>query len=157
MARSVRLSDDQAWSVLEAAHTGIFTTLRRDGWPIALPVWFVALDRRIYVSGPAGRKKFARVRNDPRASFLVESGLRWAELVGVQVNGPATILADPARLDEVAAAFDAKYERFRTPRKEMPAATRDRYAVEAGTIEIVPEGRILSWDNSRLFDDGDAK
>jgi len=32
-----RLSPEEAWAVVEASHTGIFTSLRRDGVPIALP------------------------------------------------------------------------------------------------------------------------
>ncbi len=58
MARSVRMNNDEAWAVLESAHTGVLTSLRADGWPISLPVWFGALDRRIYVAGQAHTKKF---------------------------------------------------------------------------------------------------
>ena len=70
---SVRLSSDEAWEVLAHAHTGILTSLRRDGRPITLPVWFAVLDRRIYVSGPATAKRHARVRRDPRVAFLVDT------------------------------------------------------------------------------------
>ncbi|HEX4530444.1 MAG TPA: pyridoxamine 5'-phosphate oxidase family protein [Acidimicrobiia bacterium] len=45
----VRLSEDEAWAELDAAHTGILTTLRRDGWPVSLPVWFATIGRQIYV------------------------------------------------------------------------------------------------------------
>src|SRR5690606_22581477 len=86
-AMSVRLSSDEAWDVLAHAHTGILTSLRRDGRPITLPVWFAVLERRIYVSGPATAKRHARVRRDPRVAFLVESGERWAELRAVHVSG----------------------------------------------------------------------
>ena len=150
MARSVRLSDDEAWAVLEQSHTGIFTSLRRDGWPISLPVWFVALDRRVYVSGPARTRKIARVRHDERAAFLVESGEGWAELVGVSLTGRARVVTEPVLLARVAAALDAKYREYRTKRADMPDETRARYEVEAATIELVPDARILSWDNSRL-------
>jgi PPOX class probable F420-dependent enzyme len=151
VARSVRMSRDEAWAVLEHAHTGILTSLRADGWPISLPVWFVVLDRRIYVAGPAHTKKFARIRNDPRVSFVVESGTRWAELVGVHVTGRAVVLEAGARSDRVMAAFAAKYGAFRTPRPDMPSATRAQYETRTTTIEIEPEDRILSWDNARLF------
>ena len=86
---SIRLSRAEAWSVLAAAHTGVFTSLRADGMPVALPVWFVAFGERVYVGAPSHTKKVAWVRRDPRVSFLVESGERWAELVGVQLNGHA--------------------------------------------------------------------
>ncbi len=150
MARSVRLNDDEAWQVIERAHTGMLTSLRRDGMPITLPVWFVARDRRIYVAGPDHTKKFQRIRHDPRVSFLVESGARWSELVGVAVTGHAHELGDGPQLERVMAALDAKYEGFRTPRAEMPDATRTHYETRRTTIEIVADDRILSWDNSRL-------
>ena len=147
---SVRLSRAEAWDVLATAHTGIFTSLRRDGVPITTPVWFVVLDERIYLSGPAQAKRHARVRRDPRVSFLVESGRRWAELRAVHVTGRARIVSDPELLGRVSSALDAKYAAFRTPRAAMPAATRAHYQVETATIEIAPDQRLLSWDNARL-------
>lgn len=150
MATSVRMSRDEAWQVLADAHTGILTTLRRDGRPVALPVWFVALDGRVFVSGPVHTKKFARIRNDSRTSFLVESGQRWSELRGVHLSGHARVVDDAVLLARVRAALDAKYSEYRTPRAAMPDATRERYETEATTVEIVPDERVLSWDNARL-------
>jgi PPOX class probable F420-dependent enzyme len=150
MPKSLHLSRDEVWQTLEGAHTGIFTSLRRDGVPIALPVWFVVIDQRVYVSGPAHRKKFARVRRDPRVSFLVESGERWAQLRGVHLTGRARIVTEPDLLARVSDALHAKYDAFRTPRPAMPDSTRVAYETEATTIEIMPDERILSWDNGRL-------
>ncbi len=138
--------------MIESSHTGVLTTLRRDGAAIALPIWFVVLDRKIYVSGPARSKRVPRILHDPRVSFLVEHGHAWAELVAVHLTGTARLVGDePALAAAVAAASSAKYAAFRTDRGAMPAATRERVSVELATLEITPEGRILSWDNSRLF------
>ena len=41
---SVRLDNDEVWAFVSTAHTGIFTSLRRDGFPVPVPTWFVALD-----------------------------------------------------------------------------------------------------------------
>jgi PPOX class probable F420-dependent enzyme len=147
---NIRLSREEAWVVLEAAHTGILTTLRADGVPIALPVWFVALDERIYVGSPSHRKKLVHIRRDPRVSFLVESGERWAELRGVHLTGVARVVDDEALRERVRAAMDTKYSAFRTSRSEMPERTRDAYEVPITVVVIVPDERILSWDNSRL-------
>ena len=150
MAKSVRMSRPEAWRALADAHTGILTTLCRSGVPISLPVWFVVLDERIFVSGPAHTKKFARVRADARAGFLVESGLLWSELSGVHLTGRARFVTDPSALARVAVALEAKYAEYRTPRAAMPVGTRARYETETATIEFVADQRILSWDNSRL-------
>lgn len=146
---SVRLTPEEAWDVLGRAHTGILTTLRRDGVPISLPVWFAAIDRTICLSGPSGTKKVARVRHDPRASFLVESGERWAELEAVHLTGLVEVVTDEAEIDRIANVLDAKYAAFRTAPTEMSQATRAHYAGRT-YLRLVPDDRILSWDNRKL-------
>ena len=146
---SVRLSTDEAWAVIEAAHTGIFTTLRRDGVPISLPVWFVALDRTICLGAPSRTKKIARLRHDPRASFLVESGERWAELEAVHLTGHVEFVDDLALIERIDDGLEKKYAAFRTSREEMPERTQAHYAGRT-FLRLVPDERILSWDNRRL-------
>jgi PPOX class probable F420-dependent enzyme len=148
---SVRLNRDEAWAVIHDSHTGILTTLRRDGTPITLPTWFVDLDRTVCFSTPALTKKVGRIRRNSRVSFLVESGRRWAELQAVHLTGVAEVVDDPQLAARIAAALDSKYEAFRTRRAAMPAATRDHYESHGTVyIRILPDDRILNWDNSRL-------
>jgi len=146
----IRLSDDELWDFLHGAHTGIMTTLRRDGTPVSLPMWFVALDRRIYLRTPERASKVGRLRRDSRVGFLVETGLRWAELKAVHLTGRAEIVDDPEEQTKVTSALEAKYRAFRTPREHQPEATRKHYGVEWVTLRIVPDGRVLSWDNAKL-------
>ena len=49
----IRLSEDEAWDVLDKSHTGILTTLRRDGTPVSLPVWYVVDERTIVMQDTA--------------------------------------------------------------------------------------------------------
>lgn len=149
--RSVRMTDDEAWAFVHAGHTGILTTLRRDGRPIALPVWYVTLDRRIYVHTRG--KKVLRARRDPRVSFLVEAGERWAELQAVHLECEARVLDEPgedlaARIAEETAR---KYAAFRTRGRDMPKETKAAYdRMPGSTIELVPVGKLLTWDNNHL-------
>jgi hypothetical protein len=145
----IRLSDDELWAELEAAHTGIFTTLRSDGWPVPLPVWFVALDRRIHVSTPGRSKKVTRIRQDPRGSFLVERGERWVDLCAVMLPVTAEELAPGEELDRVKAAMDAKYADFRPPPSALPGATKEAYSGMV-VLRLEPAGPALTWDNARI-------
>ena len=70
-AKSVRMTEDEIWDFLRDGHTGIFATLRSDGVPIMMPIWFAVVDRCVYVQTRG--KKLTRVKNDSRASFLVEA------------------------------------------------------------------------------------
>lgn len=145
----VRLDADEAWAVLEVAHTGIFTTLRRDGMPIALPVWFVALDRTICLAAPSRTKKIARLRHDARASFLVESGEKWVELAAVHLTGRVELVTDETAMARIDEALDEKYAAFRGPRGAMPEKTQAHYAGRT-FLRLLPDERIISWDNRRI-------
>jgi nitroimidazol reductase NimA-like FMN-containing flavoprotein (pyridoxamine 5'-phosphate oxidase superfamily) len=146
---TIRLSDDEAWAFLEAGHTGILTSLRADGWPVSLPVWYVVVDRRIYVATPAQTKKVTRVRHDDRACFLVESGEKWTELAAVEVPVRASVI----ELDEEAAkamvAFVGKYAPYRPKSGRVPGATTKHYSKQA-VIRLDPAGPALTWDNARI-------
>ena len=155
MARgTVRLGSDEAWHFITQGHTGILTTLRRDGVPIALPMWFAVLDRQIYAQTPQRSKKVGRLRRDPRVSFLVKAGEGWAELRAVHVTGRAEFIDDAQTVRRVSAEMDRKYARFRTARVDMPEMTRRHYETQFALIRIVPDPHFISWDNRRLWSAG---
>jgi nitroimidazol reductase NimA-like FMN-containing flavoprotein (pyridoxamine 5'-phosphate oxidase superfamily) len=147
---TVRMTDDEIWSFVADAHTGILTTLRRDGTPITLPLWFCCVDRTIYVQSRG--KKLDRIRHDPRASFLVEAGTRWVELKAVHLTGRAEIvdLDDPLST-RFRAELARKYAASRASGTEMPKASADVYrSAVRGIIRFTPDDRILQWDNAKL-------
>jgi PPOX class probable F420-dependent enzyme len=151
----VRLGEEEAWVELEHAHTGILTTLRRDGRPVSLPVWFAAFDRKIYVRTPAKTRKVAHVRNDPRATFLVERGERWIELCAVMVYADVELLDPGEEYDAASAAITAKYAGFGMDSeamggKKVPDATKEHYAGRSAVLRLTPTERPVTWDNSRL-------
>jgi len=145
----IRLTLDEAWEAVESAHTGILTTLRRDGMPIALPVWFAVDDHTVVMMTPAGTKKIGRVRHDPRASFLVESGEQYLDLLGVHLTGHVEVVDDAAAAARIEAAVNSKYAAFRPPAANLPAAAQAYYATQT-FLRFVPDGRILTWDNARI-------
>jgi len=148
---SIRLSLEEAWDELARAHTGIVTSMKADGTPISLPLWFVVIDRRIYFGGPARTKKVARLRNNPRCCLLVESGTYWRELKAVLVTGDAREVTDDATTQRVEQALHDKYGSYRSQRSSMPNETRAVYEAPGRVLfELVPDARVLTWDNSRI-------
>jgi nitroimidazol reductase NimA-like FMN-containing flavoprotein (pyridoxamine 5'-phosphate oxidase superfamily) len=145
----ITLDRTEIQQFLEAGHTGILTTLRRDGFPVSLPTWFVAVDDRIYFSTPSRTKKLARIRHDPRASFLVETGLAWSELKAVMFYGRIAEVEDDELRTKVQSLLNQKYRAYRTQRKHQPEATRKHYS-HATMLCFVPEGEPISWDNAKL-------
>lgn len=146
---AISMDDGELWEYVAAAHTGVLTTLRRDGWPVPLPTWFVVLDRAVLLRTPARARKLARIRADARASFLVESGHAWSQLRAAVLLGRAEVVDDPGLRQAVADAMAAKYAGLGPP-AAVPNATRRHYGGGEAVIRFVATERVLSWDNARL-------
>lgn len=154
----VSLSEDEIWVFIQASMTGVVTTMRRDGFPVALPVWFVAIDRHIYFRTPAASKKIARIRSNSKTGFLVESGQRWRDLTAVSFAAEATLVDDEALRTQV---LDARADKYRGlgsgGSRTLPAAAVSHYSGQPEIVCLTPVGRIVSWDNRkmRLLSDSD--
>jgi nitroimidazol reductase NimA-like FMN-containing flavoprotein (pyridoxamine 5'-phosphate oxidase superfamily) len=146
----IELTDEQLWEFLIDGHEGALTTLRSDGWPVALPVWYVVKDRAVYLRTRPTTKKVMRIQHDPRSSFLVSSGARWAELKAAVLTCRAVIVEDRSLQAEVLALFDQKYAAFRTAPSAMPSSSQKHYQGEPVIIRLDVVDAVVSWDNSRL-------
>jgi len=144
------MTDEEIETFLAAGYTGILATVRKDGSPAMVPLWYVVADESVFVRTPAASAKAKHVKADPRVSFMVESGVAWAELRAVILHGKAVAEEDPVVIAAVDAAFDLKYADYKMP-ESTPDATRRHYAAERVRLRIVPERKTLTWDNSKLL------
>jgi hypothetical protein len=146
---AVTLSPEQQREFLERGHTGSVTTLKKDGSPVTLPVWYVVVDGVVYIRTPLRTKKVTRLRNDSRAWFLVESGLKWVELAAVGFPARGVIVEPGPETDKVLEAFGTKYRDYVPPAEGRPAATERRSTAPA-VIRLEQTGPTISWDNSQI-------
>jgi PPOX class probable F420-dependent enzyme len=147
----IELKDAELWAYVSAAHTAVVTTLRRDGWPVALPVWFVVVDRLIYLKTFPTLVKAKRIARDPRASFVVEDGETWTELRAVTLSATADLLPEGPEADAARRALAAKYPPgIDVPVHRLPEASRAYYGAQDVVIRLTPTGVPISWDNRRL-------
>ena len=147
---SIRFTDDEEREFLATTHTAVVTTIRRDGWPISLPVWFASVDGAVYMRTPTRSKKAARVRHDDRACFLVEAGEAWADLRAVVWLGHLVEVTDPEMHERAGRAISAKYAGFSMVRAKVPDATKRHYGPTDVMYELRPDERRLTWDNRKL-------
>src|SRR5215470_12196397 len=116
----VQLTDEEIWQFVADSHTGILTTIDRQGFPVSLPTWHVVIDERVYVRTREKAAKSRRIAVDSRVSFLVESGEYWVDLKAVCLIGHAHHVTDEELRAAVLTALDDKYGGFRKSRREMP-------------------------------------
>jgi PPOX class probable F420-dependent enzyme len=111
------LSDRNVW----------LSTVRPDGRPHLVPIWFVWVRDRFYICTEGKSVKVKNVAATPRASVALEDGNR-----PVIAEGVAAVLDRPYT-EDVVAAFKDKYQ--------WDISTDNSYNV---LIEIIPE-KWLKW------------
>ena len=143
------MTESEISDFLATAHTGILATLRSGGAPAIVPLWFVLLDGSVYLRTLRSSAKATHLIDDPRVSFLVESGEAWAQLKAVVLYGIAELVDTPELTSEIDAALAEKYADFLMP-SSAPSRAREQYAASRVYIRVVPTRRTLTWDNSKL-------
>lgn len=68
-----RMQRDVFDSFLQQPHVGVLATLRSDGRPYTVPVWWLWKDGVIWVTGTHTRVWCQQIKRDPRVSLCVEA------------------------------------------------------------------------------------
>lgn len=143
----VTLTDSEVLAFLERGHTCAVTTLRADGFPVSLPMWFTLDGHDLHLQTPRRSAKLRRIRADSRACVLVEEGRTFRELRAVSLLGRIAVVEDEEEKLRAAAAHRAKYGSRRST-AQLPAATVRHYAAMVW-LRFTPE-QVISWDNGKL-------
>jgi len=119
-----RLTPDDLARYLTQPHVGVIATLRRDGSPYTVPVWWLwepdpalppfAAGRHeypngsVWITGTTTRVWCRQLQHDPRASLCIESGPPVT--AHVELDGPCeTLLADEHDIWPVSQRLADKY------------------------------------------------
>lgn len=128
-------SDDEA-TFLAQPHVGVLATLRRDGRPYTVPVWFLHHEGSFWMTGTYERVWCRQLMTDPRASLCVEAMAPVAGHVGV--DGRAEVRELPQ--------FDIWPISRALVHKYLPPEAREGFFANMQTehrllFELVPEVR----------------
>ena len=145
----VTMSGEEIAGFIADHGTAVLTTLRADGRPVPLPVWYVVFDGALYFQTPVRSRKVGNIGRDPRVAVLIDDGERWEHLRGVLIQGAAERVTDEAVIARVLAAFGALFADLTAPAAALPAATSARYAGMAVFRVPVPD-QPVSWDNRKI-------
>lgn len=69
-----RMKPDVLEEFLRLPTVGVIATLRKDGMPYTVPVWWLHKPDGVWITGTYNRVWCKQLMNDPRASLCIESG-----------------------------------------------------------------------------------
>jgi nitroimidazol reductase NimA-like FMN-containing flavoprotein (pyridoxamine 5'-phosphate oxidase superfamily) len=94
---------------LDTKEIVLLATLKADGAPLAMPMWFLHDPASLTMISEAATHKIHNLRRDPRVCVVAEAGGGGAALRGVTVQGLAEFLADGPERRALVERFHAKY------------------------------------------------
>ncbi len=127
---------------LAVVHVG---TIRPDGTPHVVPLWFVWRDEGIYVSCRQNSAAWRNAERDPHVALSFQLGRRWQELAGAVVGGRAEpLVPEHPALRGVMSAWFEKYRPLL-----VGGGFRDfaEQIERPGILRVRPE-RVAAWNHA---------
>jgi len=103
------LADQNIQKFLGGKQIVVLATVRADGAPLAMPMWFLHDVGSLAMISVENTQKVRNLRGDPRVCVVAEAVSDRGEIQGVTVVGNAEFLADGPERKALAERFHAKY------------------------------------------------
>ena len=127
----------------------VVSSLGPRGWPHVMPLWYVPRDGEIWIWTYAKSQKVKNLERDARATLLIETGIEYTELRGVQIEAEAEIIRDLDRVVDYAKEMTVRYSEGIESVEGDAAAELRAQAPKRVAIRFHPT-RVASWDHSKL-------
>lgn len=141
------MTDEEMWTFIEAQKSLQVATINNDGSPHLTTLWFAVLDGAIVFETFTRSQKIVNLTRDERIACLLEDGLEYEKLRGVQFNGVAELTDDPA---EVGRCATAVIQRNTPGLDDETAAEVGKAMARKRTMVVVRPDRIVTWDHTKL-------
>lgn len=135
------MSDEERQRFLSKPRYGILNTLRSDGWPIGVPVWFDWNGETVRIFTSVVSPKMKRLQRDPRASLLVVNDPKEKES-WVAFDGEVSIREEGGL--ELAGELASRYWDLSDPDRRKTLDLWRKAAAALRVLELRPE-RIRSY------------
>lgn len=144
--RAIAMSPAEVEGFLAEPHHAAFCTVNPDGSVHAVAMWYGFLDGRLAFHTKAKSQKARNLARDPRITCLVEAGVRYEELRGVELVGRAEVVTDPERLFAVGVSV---WSRYVAP-YEAAARGAVEQMLQKRVAVLLSAERTVSWDHRKL-------
>jgi PPOX class probable F420-dependent enzyme len=146
MRELIKMDDDEVAAFLRSNARARVSSLNKDGSPHVVPISYVVLEGDVTFWADNDSQKVVNLRRDARVAAIVDDGLDFQELRGVQVAGVAELSVATELSERVADLFAAK-----APEEHREGAKTMLLALAAErTVVRVKASRVASWDHHKL-------
>ena len=144
--RAIAMTGDEVDAFLAEERTCRVATVGKDGVPHVAPLWFVWDGAHVWLYSLVRSRRWADISREPRMSLVVDAGVEFGELRGIEISGTAHVVGEVPRgrdpdptLEQVERLFAAKY----SPSGEFPVDGRHAWL-------RVDVDKLVSWDFRKI-------
>jgi hypothetical protein len=144
--RAIAMTAAEIDAFLTAERTCRVATVGGDGRPHVAPLWFVWDGASLWLYSIVRSQRWTDLARDPRVAAVVDAGVEFGELRGVELSGAAVPVGDVPRTA--------------APDPGLAVAERLFAGKYVGRDEFVPDGRhawlrltpekLVSWDFRKI-------
>lgn len=124
--------------------------------PHNVPLWFHWDGRSIWLYSIVRSQRWTDLQRDPRVSIVVDGGIEWSDLHGVQIQGRVAVRGEVPRVGEpaadellaVEANFHRKYRTHNAKYLDRPNADFEYDGRHAWLCVAVE--KLTSWDFRKI-------
>jgi PPOX class probable F420-dependent enzyme len=145
----ITLTAAEQLALLEEERIVIATTNGPRGWPHSMPLWYTVRAGDIWAWTFAKSQKVRNLERDPRCTLLVEAGVEYGELRGVQIEAEAELVRDLETVYEFGVELAIRYAEGIDSIEGDAAAGLRAQAPKRVAIHFHPV-RLATWDHRKL-------
>jgi hypothetical protein len=145
--RKIAMTPDEVDAFLGEERVCRVATVKGDGKPHVVPLWFVWDGEALWLNSVVKSQRWTDLMRDPSVSVVVDGGVAYGELRGVELTGSVSVVGSAPRVPG---------------EDEAGLTTPERLFAEKynGSSTFVPDGRhawlqlvpdkLVSWDFRKL-------
>jgi hypothetical protein len=146
--RSIAMTDQERDQFLSEQRVCRVATVAPDGHPHVTPLWFVWTPESLalWLYSIVRSRRWVALQRTPWASVVIDSGLTYEELRGVELGGSVEVVGEAPRTGELVLELEEPERRFAAKYRGSDVMTYDgRHA----WLRLEPE-TLVSWDFRKL-------
>jgi len=144
-SRRIAMTPEERDAYLTEQRTCRVATVNADGAPHVSPLWFVWDGTSLWLNSIVRSQRWVDLERDPRVSVVVDDGIEFGELRGVELIGRVEQVGEVPRTGEPVPELEVP-EQLKADKYSGGQVVHDgRHAL----LRLTPE-KIISWDFRKM-------
>ncbi|MFD4691835.1 pyridoxamine 5'-phosphate oxidase family protein [Streptomyces sp. NPDC058463] len=144
--RRIMMTDTERDTYLGEQRTCRVATVSAEGMPHVGALWFVWDGTSLWLYSLTRSRRWAQLRQNPKIAVVVDDGVEYGDLRGVELSGEAEVVGEAPRTGEACAELELPERLFASKYFGLDTLPHDgRHA----WLRLTPEA-VTSWDFRKL-------